>query len=177
MSVFLPDVTAPKDALLARISALIREGFPGLTRPGEVWAEDQKAPYGHWLFPEGTGIYRYDIPETAQAPCVLLGYAEDAEPRVGRDSRTWDLYPQVVVMWQDDADITGWRKLCDVLARYLIGDFRGGDFVSLSRDRLTGPGVRVFHVRQFEVEPLGELAGRSVFTLGMQVFCAGEVAG
>ena len=173
MSSFAADVTAPEDAILNRIEELIRNGYPGVTREGEPWLSGEPAPYGHWLMPVGSGLYRYEDPVEVEAPGVLLGFSDSAVPRVDRDARLWDVFPRVDVIWQNDCDRPGWMLLCAALTRLLISDGLGAAGESRARDRLTGPGVRVFDVRRYDMDPLTETSGRPMHSIGMNAFCAG----
>ena len=64
-------------------------------------------------------------------------------------------------------------RLCGALRRLLISDGLGGAGASGARDRLTGPGVRVFDVRRYDMDPLTETSGRPMHSIGMNAFCAG----
>lgn len=118
---FHPLPSPPEDQLIAAMSALIRGGIPPVLT-GATWAEDQPAPAGHWLMPEGTRIYRYDDTAEIQPPCIILFLEKDSEPYTATDNSLWRLHAAVDLIWPRDLTTLETQQLRMVLLNLFTAD-------------------------------------------------------
>src|SRR5688572_12652179 len=120
LTTFNPLTNPPEDQLLAAMEELVRKGIPELTG-GTEWTA-ATAPAEHWLCPVGTRIFRYDVPDKAKAPCVLLSYWKDSAPRNHHDDTNWILYPMGELFWPRDLTDLETQQLRTMLQSVLTSD-------------------------------------------------------
>lgn len=176
---FKPLTSPPEDQLLASIEALVRSGIPALTA-GAAWT-DEACPAGHWLCPAGARVYRFDVPDKARTPCVIMSFWKDCAPRSIHDDRYWLLYPMVDLLWHRDLTEVETQQIRMMLQNVFTADIgapapapqqRAIDRLSLDPGAGT-PGIRVLAIRDVICPAIKEEKGHPSFELSFQVLCSG----
>lgn len=172
----------PEDQLLDSLSALLRAGLPPAL-DGTEWTDDE-CPAGHWLMPEGSRLYRYDVPAQLVMPCAIFFFDKDSTPydpvALGGDELWW-LNAAVDLIWDRDLTTLETQQLVRSLRAVFLTD-RAGTVPSgqqsvtarLSTAAAVGtPGIQVLRLRNPLLTVQKSTAGHPEFNLTFTALCAG----
>ena len=175
---FLPDTVSPVDALLDRIEQLLRAGDALIHNPlPPAWAAGNPCPAGHYCLPEGAMLYRYDVPDEAQADTIIaIGCDQDMTQRHLDDDRYWLVALTVMIVQARDTEVAGGAA---TLVRDLAQLFQVDTAVQTAVERLSKaaavgiPGVHVYHLQEMDQKPDAAIGMLTGHTITFTAFCSG----
>lgn len=174
---YYPLPVPPEDQFLSQLESIIRTGLPPAL-PGANWT-GERCPAGHWLMPQGSRIFRGDVPDQIETPCVTLFFLKDAESVLTTHQDYWRLAPTVTVMWNRDLTTqeTDQIRFCllavltqDLTAPVPTGQRSIKDRLSLAPTDET-PGIRVFDIRNIQYALDRSNSGHPEFFLSFEALC------
>lgn len=171
MPSFTPRLEDPSEDIIDVVENVIRRGLPayGITSP--AWSGDDPCPAAHWFLPEGTRLYRYDIPESLEPPCVSIGIESNATRRHADDARYWDVPCMIIVMWANDVPSGVFR----IIKRRLESVFSNGvrdevNNIIKPTTYLSLGGAAVHYLKDFQCESIKEQEGRPALVIRFTAF-------
>ena len=170
---FIPTYSDPSDALVSAFEGLLRNG-PGGGISSPSWPVGTPAPEGHWLLPMGTQLYRYDEPDQAKPPAVLIAQHEQTTRRTEHDARFWTVPIYLGIIWARDMS----RLQPETIRRRLeclfgVGVMDDGVARPITQ-LLTTDRVQVHHVRSVAVDFLKDEQNRPKFEVYLTYFDSGR---
>lgn len=140
----------PSPALIAQVASLLRSGpanCDDINPDPPAWAEGDAAPDGHFLFPEGTRIYRQNERESVKCEplAVIIGTREDLSEKSEEIQDAWNVALSVTVRTGADFDPAELESIIKgiqwVLFRPLVLD---DDSTQQPQERLNTNGLLVY---------------------------------
>lgn len=171
---FTPAVTAPIDALLDRMEAILRSGDALIHDPlPPAWAAGDPCPAGHYCLPEGATLYRYEAPdevESEQGTVIVIGCDTDMTQRHLEDDRYWLVGLTVKIIQARDVEVTGNAAS---LLEDLFTLFTVDAATQTATARLSSAAVHVYYLQEKDVKPDTIVSGRNGHEFTFTAFCSG----
>lgn len=172
---FYPSTRSPEKAVLDRLEVILRNGDALIHDPlPSAWPEGSGAPAGHYCVPQGTKLFRYDVPDETSGD-VTICLAVDG-PNIRRhldDDRYWLIPVEVMVSNTQDVEVLG---ASGALANDLLQLFTVDTAVQTAAARLSSATVHVWYVQDVDLQPNARANGRYGHQVSFTLFCAGKEA-
>jgi len=171
METFYPRLEDPAEDIIDAVENVIRRGLPQYGIPSPLWIGDEPCPPGHWFLPDGTRLYRYDIPDSMEPPSVSIGLESNSTRRHVDDARYWDVPCLILTVWANDVPPGVWRTIVRRLESvFSNGVFNADGNIIPPTTYFSRGGAAVHYLKEFQLEAIKDQDGRPAIALRFTAF-------
>jgi hypothetical protein len=173
MGTFYPRLEDPGEDIIDVVENVIRRGLPQYGIPSPPWSGDDPCPSGHWFLPDGTRLYRYDLPDSVEPPSIAIGLEANSTRRHVDDAKYWDVPCLMLILWANDVPAGVWRTIVRRLESVFSNGVRdaAGNIIEPTTYFSRG-GAMVHYLKEFQLEAVKEQESRPMISLRFTAFAS-----